>query len=276
MGRAVRNESHRWKVAGASVIGTQHEQAEGRCEDAWSSARRALGNGHEALSVCVSDGAGSAPLGWVGAQIVSRVLAQWLVDNTEKVFNGVPAELKHVIVSYLKRVLRRAASRSGTTPKSYACTAVAVLTTTDGRWLTVHLGDGGIVGSFGGTLQIVSAPRKGQFANETFFVTDNDAIESIDIQSGEACDSTTNAEAFALFTDGVEGLLVNRRTGEVSRVLADMFNWLKVNSEDEVNAALHTNLTQVFRQRTHDDCTLVLLALDQCQVNTRHELVTRC
>jgi hypothetical protein len=190
--------------------------------------------------------------------MVSRVLANWLVNNTEKVFGGVADDRKRVISSALKRVLRRAASGSGAALKSYACTVVATLTVTDGRWLTVHLGDGGIVGSFGGALRIVSAPRKGEFANETFFVTDNDAVESIDIQSGEAGDPTPPPEAFALFTDGVEGSLVNRRTGEVSRVLATMFDWLVNNPEADVAAALETNLKDVFRERSGDDCSLAI------------------
>jgi len=262
MGRPVTTQASRWKVAGASVIGKQHEQAGGRCEDAWSSARRALLGGHEALAVCVSDGAGSAANGWAGAQMASRVLATWLVDNIEKVFGGVADDRKRVIASTLKRVLRRAADRSGAALKSYACTIVAVLATTDGRWLTVHLGDGAIVGSFGGTLRAVSVPRKGEFANETYFVTDNDAIESIDIQGGDACDSTPPPSAFALFTDGVEGSLVNRRTAEVSRVLADMFDWLVDNPETEVAAALERNLSQVFRERTGDDCSLAIAVLE--------------
>jgi len=282
MGRPVTMQG-RWKVAGASVIGKQHEQAGGRCEDAWSSVRRALPCGHEALAVCVSDGAGSAESGWTGAQIVSRVLANWLVDNMEEVFGGVADDRKRVIASTLKRVLRRAASGSGAALKSYACTIVATLTTTDGRWLAVHLGDGAIVGSFGGSLRIVSAPRKGEFANETFFVTDNDAIESIDIQSGEAGDPTPPPEAFALFTDGVEGSLVNRHTGAVSKVLAEMFSWLMSNPETEVAAALECNLAQVFRDRTGDDCTLAITVVEtrpaessEAPASSRAELDRSC
>lgn len=258
MGRPVAEQLSRWKLAGASVIGKQHERAGGRCEDAWSSARRALPDGQEALAVCVSDGAGSAANGWAGALMVSRVLANWLVENSEKVFTGAAVERKRVIASILKRVLRRAAAGSGAAIKSFACTVVAALTITDGRWLTVHLGDGGIVGLFGGALRIVSAPRKGEFANETFFVTDNDAIESIDVQTGDAGDLEPALQAFALFTDGVEGSLVNRRTGEVSRVLANMFDWLVNNPESDVAAALETNLSQVFRERTGDDCSLAI------------------
>ena len=262
MGRTVTAQARRWKLAGASVIGRQHEQVGGRCEDAWASARRALPNGHEALAVCVSDGAGSAANGWAGAQMVSRVLANCLADDVDQLFSGDADDLKWLIVSTSKRVLRRAAARSGADLKSYACTLVAVLTTTDGRWLTVHLGDGGIVGLFDGELRAVSMPRKGEFANQTYFVTDNDATESIDIQTGEAGDPSAGACAFALFTDGVEGALVSRHTGEVSRVLADMFDWLVKNSEAEVATALEMNLSQVFRQRTGDDCSLAIAVLE--------------
>lgn len=257
-------QASRWKVAGASVIGKQHEQAGGRCEDAWSSSRRALASGHEALAVCVSDGAGSAENGWAGAQMTSRVLANWLVDNIEKVFGEDAADRKRLIASTLKRILRRAAASSGAALKSYACTIVAVLTTTDSRWLTVHLGDGAIVGSFGGALRAVSVPRKGEFANETFFVTDSDAIESIDIQSGEimAGNSSPPPCAFALFTDGVEGSLVNRRTGEVSKAFGGMFDRLLKDSETEVAAALEYTLTHVFRERTGDDCSLAIAVLE--------------
>ena len=258
MGRAITIQG-RWRVAGASVIGKQHEQAGGQCEDAWSCARRALQRGHEVVAVCLSDGAGSAANGRAGARIVSRALAYWLVANADKVIGGTANDQKRVIVSPLKRVLRRAALRNGATLRSYACTVVATLTTTDGRWLTVHIGDGAIVGAFAGTLRIVSAPQKGEFANETFFVTDDDSLESVQIQSGEAGDPDPPPEAFALFTDGIEGLLINRRTGEISRVLADMFGWLKNNAESDVSAALDTNLKRVFRERTNDDCSLVLI-----------------
>ena len=259
MGRTVTIQASRWKLAGASIIGKQHEDAGGQCEDAWSSVRRALPCGHEVLAVCVSDGAGSVANGRVGAQMTSRVLANWLAENVEKVFSSVEDDKKWSIASTLKRGLRRAAERNGCEIKSYACTVVAILTVTDGRWLTVHLGDGAIVGRFGDNLKAVSVPRKGEFANETFFITDNDAAESLDIQESSNYETNLPASAFAMFTDGVESSLVNRRSGEVSRSLSDMFGWLSTNSEQDVSEALENNIRQVFRQRTGDDCSLAIV-----------------
>ena len=259
MGGPVTFKATRWKLAGASVIGLQHENAGGRCEDAWASVRCQLPSGHEALAVCVSDGAGSAANGRVGARLTSRVLAYWLVENAEKVFNIVESEKKRWIASTLKRVLRRAAEMQGSEIKSYACTVVAVLTVTDGRWLSVHLGDGAIVGRFGGELKAVSVPRKGEFANETFFITDNDAAESFDIQESRQSETINPPTGFAMFTDGVESSLLNRRSGEVSRVLGDMFGWLANNSEQDVSEALEANLRQVFRKQSGDDCSLAII-----------------
>ena len=39
-----------------------------------------------------------------------------------------------------------------------------------------------------------------------------------------------------------------------------MIGWLRDHPEGVVCEALEANLTTVFRERTHDDCTLVLLA----------------
>jgi len=266
MGRPVSHEASHWKVAGSSVIGKQHEDAGGRCEDAWSSSRRALPSGDYALAVCVSDGAGSAANGWVGAQMTSKVLSNWLTENADRMFECDQDDRKWSITSILKRILRRAAERSGAEIKSYACTVVAVLVVSDGRWLTVHLGDGAVVGKLNGELKALSVPRKGEFANETFFVTDKDAVESLDIQISSEHESGNSVTAFALFTDGVESSLVNRRTGEVSRVLNDMFGWLSDNPEQDVSVALESNLMQVFRPRTGDDCSLAIIAQDKCKI----------
>ena len=264
MGGALTEKTSQWKVAGASVIGKWHEAAGGRCEDAWASARQQLLGGHEALAVCVSDGAGSAANGWVGAQIVCRFLADWLVKNPNKAFCEDTDERQWAIVSALKRVLRRAALGRGADLKSYACTIIAVLVTTEGKWLSVHLGDGGIVGLFDGFLRIVSAPRRGEFANETFFVTDNDAIDNIIINGGGPGSKTPQPQAFALFSDGVEGSLVNRHTGEVCQVLLRVFDWLTNSEEADVTTALETNLRDVFRERSSDDCSLVIIVQQPC------------
>jgi len=211
------------------------------------------------LAICVSDGAGFAANGGVGARIVSRFLANWLASNADAVFDADCDDRTWAIAASLRRLLRRAALSAHATFKSYACTLVALLVTTHGKWLTAHVGDGGIVGSFAGKLQIISGPRKGEFANETFFVTDADVVDNIRIQIGACGNLERVPKGFALFTDGVECSVVNRQTGQVSQVLAKMFDWLLNYPESDVAQALESNLRDVFRERSNDDCSLVIV-----------------
>jgi hypothetical protein len=110
-------------------------------------------------------------------------------------------------------------------------------------------------------LRTVSAPRKGEHANQTFFVTEDDAPDNLRVVRGDRTGNVGAALGFALFTDGIEGSLVDRREGKVAPALRGMFGWLRGNPESEVSDALRCNLEDVFRPRSQsgDDCTLVLV-----------------
>jgi len=253
-----------WRVAAASVIGKQHEDAGGRCEDAWYITRRVVpGVDQEVVATCVCDGAGSASRGWLGAALVSKLVSSWLVANFVRMQEMSKEDVGHEVVATAKRSLRRLAAKEHINLREFACTIVAVAVAQDGRWVAIHLGDGGIIGQFSTGLKPVSVPKKGEFANETFFVTDDDAATNIDIQMSSSTAEPTSPSGFALFSDGVEASLVNRRSMEVAPVLATMLGWLIENSEEEVTEAIEANLKTVFRQKTGDDCTLALLACHQ-------------
>jgi serine/threonine protein phosphatase PrpC len=238
----------------------QHENAGGRCEDAWHIARRVVaGLDQEVVAACVCDGAGSASRGWLGASLVSKLVSSWLVENFVTVLKLSKNDASHEIVAVAKRHLRRLASKSRVQFREFACTTVAVAVAQDGRWISVHLGDGGIVGQFDNGLKAVCVPKKGEFANETFFITDDDAATNIDIQFSSQSNGATSPCGFALFTDGVEASLVNRRSKQVAPALATILGWLQENPEEEVSKAIEKNLTDMFRRKTGDDCTLALL-----------------
>jgi len=260
MGGTVVAQSPCWKLVGASVVGTQHRVSGGRCEDAWSAVRRDYPDGRTILGVCVCDGAGSTSHGWLGAKIASRVLAAWLADNFDRALAAPVEDNRWSISSVAKRAIRHVAEKAGLSIKDYACTTVALAVSSDGRWIAAHLGDGAIVGMFDGSPRLISLPRKGEFANETYFITDPDSVENIEFQSSAGFDNGEPATAFALFTDGVEVTLVNRHTRQVAPALAYMLEWLADHDEDEVAQDLEEQLKTVFQQRTGDDCTLTLIA----------------
>lgn len=254
-----------WRAAAASVIGTQHENAGGRCEDAWHITRRMVGGAdQEVVAACVCDGAGSAKNGWLGASLVSKLVATWLVDSFLGAFEIDKEDLGRTMVATLKRPLRRLASKSGMQLREFACTIVSVAVAQDGRWIAFHLGDGGIIGQFQEGLKAICVPKKGEFANETFFITDHDASTSIDVQTSNLYERETGPVGFALFTDGVETSLLNRRSLHVAPALKPMLGWLIGNSEQEVSEAIKDNLLNVFRQKSGDDCTLALVSRISC------------
>jgi hypothetical protein len=132
-----------------------------------------------------------------------------------------------------------------------------------GRWLAVHLGDGGIVGRFGTDVAEVCRPQKGEFVNQTFFVTDSDAAANLRVVGWGRDDETRTASGFALFTDGMEGSLVHRRTGQVASAIPQMLSWFDGNTDAEIAAALDRNIAEVFLPRTSDDCTLVVVVAER-------------
>lgn len=252
-------DSARWCAAAASVIGRQHESGGGRCEDAWAIARHRITPQKGVLALCVSDGAGSAKNGWVGARVTSRYLAHWLGANYVELRRR-PSRAASWAATSLRRTLRRAARAKGDPLKSFACTLVALVIADDDTWIAFHVGDGAVAGRVNGVWIPLSVPKKGEFANVTYFVTDDDAAESMHVIRSDADVLNHKPTAFALFTDGVEGALMNRQTGEIAPALDYVCDWLRVHTEQEVAAALERQLQAVFCARTGDDCSLAVLS----------------
>ena len=139
--------------------------------------------------------------------------------------------------------------------KSFSCTLLAAVVNLDGSWLTVHIGDGGIVGLGENGPFIVSCPAKGDYANVTFFVTDKDAA-----QNTEIIRNTCPVRSFALFTDGLENSLIQVSELRTAPAMTQILTWLDEAAHNEVTDALNTALEEVFLQQTTDDCTLALLS----------------
>ena len=113
----------------------------------------------------------------------------------------------------------------------------------------------------GNEVKVLSIPKKGEYANETFFVTQNDAAEHL--QFGVSTKEIKDVTGFAVFSDGLERLLYCHTTLAVAPAITGMLDWHKQTDEDTVSQALEKNLTEVFRAKTNDDCSLVLLTANR-------------
>jgi hypothetical protein len=186
------------------------------------------------------------------------LLASWLADNFDAAV-ATPAESVFVAFSQVRTELERRASGADAALGDYACTIVAAAMRDDGCWIAWHLGDGGIIARFEQVARVLSSPQKGEFANVTHFVTDSDAYSRVEV-FGSPVAGEPPPSGLMLFSDGVEGSLFERATGKVAPAVDKMLGWHDLGTEQEVSAALHSNLFEVFRSLTGDDCTIVLLA----------------
>jgi len=250
-----------WRWAGASAAGLAHEAQGIPCEDSWRACQTGRPSGIEIVAVCVCDGAGSASRSAAGARLVSWAVATWLSQHFETVQSEDTASAQRSLVRFVIKWLRRAASRNEVEIAAYASTVVAVAVRSDGAWVSAHLGDGAIVGRCNGGLRLLSDPMKGEFANETFFVTDEDAVEELRMSGSSFQTQTSKPDGFVLFTDGLENALINRRSSQVAPALGRMLDWLDTYSQEEVAKALQSNIRSVLRETTGDDCTLVAMTM---------------
>lgn len=251
-----------WKIVGASVIGTSHERLGGRCEDAWSFHNLKVKEGF-CLGICVCDGAGSAPKGWVGAGAASRLVPEWITSNFEILYRGDDDLWRKSFWKNIRKPIEIMASRSKSKLKDYACTVVSSVVHSDGRWMVVHIGDGAVVGRFENGSRILSFPAKGEHANETYFLTDASLQNSATLTRGSSEDKSGVLTGFALFSDGLEGSLISKSDGQVAPAVSQMLGWLDGYDASDVLPALKKNLIDVFRPLTSDDCTLVIATKNQ-------------
>lgn len=171
-----------WFGAGASVAGM------GRTEnqDAW-----ALDRTPDRLIAVVSDGAGTAPQGALGAQTVVRLTHAYLKQN----FPPNP----QILLNILQKKLR--AYPGGIMDR--AATLVAVVATPQETYC-IQVGDGFAVVRFEDAYDLLIAPQKGEYANQTVFVTQGDAGDHIKLYHVEKkvkflCMATDGLETVALF-----------------------------------------------------------------------------
>lgn len=250
----------KWMAVAESVVGTQHE-ADGRsCEDGSSIARSIRNDGVEIVSICVCDGAGSARYGGEGARITSKIVGEYLVEYFDQFLEDSRIKTK-ALVDRVQSTLKLEAAALSTELRLFACTLVAVCCDSHGKWVALHLGDGGIFAKLNGEVKGISLPMKGEHANTTFFVTDKDAAEQIDCYSSLDLAVPCKATAFMLFSDGVENSLITHQTGEIAAAASSMMQWLEKFPEKEVSQGLRNQLQEVFRVRSSDNCTIGLMAL---------------
>jgi hypothetical protein len=246
-----------WRLVSSSQPGTSHTGTGRPCEDScWAQVHQTAG-GHPLLSVFVCDGAGSAKHGGKGADEAIQAAAMYLEKYVAQVEFGLNDEWAVGCITAVREHLYQLAAAENLPPREFACTFLGaiVLPTTS---IAFQVGDGGIVLDAGAGLELAVKPMSGEYANMTYFVTDEDAITVLKSRV-----FGTPVTRVAAFSDGLQRLALNMATNTPHEPFFEPFfkvlSAVAADKEDELTAALIQFLNSGrVNERTDDDKTLVL------------------
>lgn len=184
------------KVISVSLQGSLHKAKGLPCQD-YSCSKI---SGHKLVAV-VSDGAGSAPYGQIGARILCNTLCDLLPHHSLKdIRTCVPEAIKTARQKLLLHRLNKTKDHRGLA--DFAATLVGVFCHNN-HGVFFHIGDGAGL-AFGKQNYdniTISEPANGTFSCETYFYTMDDWLDCLRFTNFE------NADRIMLMTDGVSGFV---------------------------------------------------------------------
>jgi hypothetical protein len=244
-----------WQVVGASTLGTSHIRADVPCQDA-----HGYRISSDLVIAAVADGLGSAARSDEGAKLavetaldaLSKALATTRPDNPEDWTRVLQDAFLQA-----RECLQEAAEKSAAPLRDYGTTLIAVAIAED--WLAVgHIGDGAVVAALDdGTVETVSTPQRGEYANEVAPLTAADALELVRFSVRKG-----SLRALALLTDGLQNLCINAATARpYEPFFAPFFDAIGQEIDTvEVSHQLACFLgTESVCRKTDDDKTLVVV-----------------
>lgn len=245
-----------WRVVGASIAGSSHQNYGQPCQDA---AGWALGP-DRCLIVAVADGAGSAKLGGEGAQLAVSTAVNHLAGRQSL---GSDDASKKDLIAALKlarSALISEAEDRGVDVRELATTLILLQATPDSV-TALQVGDGSAViedrqnGVIG-----LTKPQIGEYINETTFITAEDAMGHVETVTHQGKPS-----GGAVFSDGLQLLALKMPEGTPHTPFFDPL--LRFVSYATDASAADEELRTFLRSprvtsQTTDDLTLVLFALD--------------
>lgn len=203
------SSSPKWHVAKASVAGRGHLERNIPCQDSHATLIT-----KEYVVLAVADGAGSQS----HSQIGSRVACETVLKSLELVCSthqwhrsgALPtaqewAKVRRGVLKNVLDALQKEATKEGIELRSMACTLMACIITEAGI-MGFHVGDGrACYQDHSGDWVALLTPFKGEFANETVFLTSAPVIAQDDDQFVSDFLVVTGGKVpVALLTDGCE------------------------------------------------------------------------
>lgn len=249
-----------WKCCRASVAGFSHLESGLPCQDA----NQVLIEGDRVIAI-VSDGAGSAKHSDQGSRLLCDELTLWLreqllSENAIAVSLLEDEQIKTLIERALEFVRERVtalALATGSAIEDYHATLIGVIADATGGAF-FHIGDGaGFAATLGNPRFIsLSAAENGEYANETFFFTQNSWREHLRIKR-----FGREFEFIALMSDGLTSFALDKTGQEpFDLFFSPLHRFFCENTEESGTEGLVELLQRDdLRKITGDDKTLVWL-----------------
>jgi hypothetical protein len=244
-----------WRYAAGQATGSAHDKTGIPCQDRFAVAS-ILEN--DTLIAVVADGAGTAALAHLGAEIAVSTVSSVTQLGVRADRKDLQAVLREAAALARKRLVEAAEEKSAP-PRDLACTLLAVVLAPLGG-AALQIGDGVIVvADQKPEWRWVFWPQKGEYANTTYFLSDERALAD-----AVACDLGDDVQDVALMSDGVEPLALHfaSRTAHgpfFRSVFAPLHASAAIGEAADLSTALSAMLvTPAVRTRTDDDTTLVL------------------
>lgn len=245
-----------WRVVAASVAGASHEADGKPCQDAF--AFRLLPD--ELVLAAVADGAGSAEVAEVGARLaVETAVAALAVEFGAATVEDRAAAVRAAFLEARETIAHRAADESRPLG-DYATTLTCLVAWREGA-IVGRVGDGfAVIADVEEGLRALppSRPDRGEYANETVFLTGPDGTDRIEIAELEG-----PVGAVAVSTDGLLRLALELASYRPHpRFFRPLFAFARQADPETADGQLGAFLaSDRVRARTDDDATLLLAVL---------------
>lgn len=230
-----------WKAFGFSVIGSKNKKLGRKCQDShrvWADTDRAC--------AVVCDGAGSASHSHIG----SMIACNYVLHALRK---GMETEL---IIQNLRDKLNKKAKKLNIEFSSLACTLLAVYIDKN-EYRYIHVGDGLIACMKNNEIYLLSKGFRGEYANETVFITSSNLENYIIYRSGYLDED--GITAFYVMSDGMEQAVYDKKRNIFGNILYKLTDLMQnAGNYNELKRAIKRK-RKIFYERTFDDFSLAIL-----------------
>lgn len=240
-----------WSYSSCQVQGRGHIKKQVPCQD---KTKTIFEDG--TYVIALADGAGYAKLSHYGASCVVESISEFFIQRFDELFTNEDG--RQVKLSIMQKVLADINSKAqelSCATKDLAATMLVVAVNNE-RFIIAHIGDGVIGYLDGNILKTASVPSNGEHANETYFVTSRDAINTMKLFKG----TINNIAGFVLMSDGTEQSLYNKKNNSLSPAIIKLMQRNIILDEDAMCEQLDSTFKNVIITKTHDDCSIALLS----------------